>query len=83
MEEKVLLPYAKNKRGGEALTIAAMLRKDHGEIASLMVPSATASLCAQLKAVLARHNRLEEGPGACMRPAMLLRAARASRSWSA
>jgi hypothetical protein len=61
MEEKVLLPYAKSKRGGEPLPVAPALRKDHGEIASLLVPSPTAVLCAKLKAVLQRHNALEEG----------------------
>lgn len=61
MEEKILLPYAKAKRGGEPLAIAAALRKDHGEIAALLVPSPTPELCAQLRAVLVRHNRLEEG----------------------
>jgi hypothetical protein len=63
MEEKVLLPYAKNKRGGEALPIAAALRKDHGEIASLLVPSPSTAICTQLRAALERHNPLEEGAG--------------------
>lgn len=61
MEEKVLLPFAKAKRGGEPLPIAATLRKDHGEMAALMVPSPTPAICARLRAVLARHNPLEEG----------------------
>lgn len=61
MEEKVLLPYAKTRRGGEPLPMAARLRKDHGEIAALLVPSPTRTLCAQLRAVFARHNPLEEG----------------------
>lgn len=61
MEEKVLLPYALRKREGERLPIAATLRKDHGELAALLVPSPTPTLCAQLRAVLARHNPLEEG----------------------
>jgi hypothetical protein len=62
MEEKILLPYAKSKRGGEPLPIAAKLRKDHGEIAALLVPSPTPTLCTKLRAVLARHNPDEEGP---------------------
>ena len=61
MEEKILLPYARSKRGGEPLPMAATLRKDHGEIAALLVPSPTPDLCAQLRALLARHNPLEEG----------------------
>jgi Hemerythrin HHE cation binding domain len=61
MEEKILLPYARTKRGGEPLPIASLLRKDHGEIAALLVPSPTPALCARLRAVLARHTPLEEG----------------------
>ena len=61
MEEKVLLPFAKAKRGGAALPIAAALRKDHGQIAALLVPSPTSAICAELRAVLVRHNPLEEG----------------------
>lgn len=61
MEEKTLLPYAKAKRGGDPLPIAAALRKDHGEIAALLVPSPTPAICAQLREALARHNPLEEG----------------------
>ncbi|HXX67412.1 MAG TPA: hemerythrin domain-containing protein [Polyangiaceae bacterium] len=61
MEEKILLPHAKGKRGGESLAVAAKLRKDHGEIAAILVPSPTPDLCAKLRALLARHNPLEEG----------------------
>jgi hypothetical protein len=61
MEEKILLAYARSKRGGEHLPIPSALRRDHGEIARLLVPSPTPHLCAQLRAVLARHNPLEEG----------------------
>jgi hypothetical protein len=62
MEEKVLLPYARDQRGGQPLPIAGALRKDHGEIAGLLVRSPTPDLCAKLRAVLARHNPIEEGP---------------------
>jgi hypothetical protein len=62
MEEKVLLPYARSKRAGEPLPIAASLRKDHGKIAALLVPSPTPEICARLREVLAAHNPLEEGP---------------------
>jgi hypothetical protein len=61
MEEKTLLPFAKAKRGGEPLPVALALRKDHGQIAALLVPSPTKDICAQLRTVLARHNPLEEG----------------------
>jgi hypothetical protein len=33
----------------------------HGEIAALLVPSPTPALCAELRAVLSRHNAVEEG----------------------
>ncbi len=61
MEEKTLLPFAKGKRSGEALPIAAPLRKDHGVIAALLVPSPTPEICARLRATLSKHNPLEEG----------------------
>ncbi|HEY8086537.1 MAG TPA: hemerythrin domain-containing protein [Polyangiaceae bacterium] len=62
MEEKVLLPDARERLGGEPLPIAKTLRRDHGEIASLLVPSPTPARCAGLRKVLSRHNALEEGP---------------------
>jgi hypothetical protein len=61
MEEKVLLPFAREKRGG-TLPIAAALRADHGEIAKLLVRSPTHEIFDELTALLARHNPLEEGP---------------------
>jgi hypothetical protein len=62
MEEKVLLPFARANRG-EPLAIAKALRSDHGELASLLVPSPTRALCDRLRAKLAEHNALEEGEG--------------------
>jgi hypothetical protein len=62
MEEKVLLPYARTKRCGEALPTAASLHADHGEIAKLLVRSPTPSILAALRELLGRHNALEEGP---------------------
>ena len=61
MEEKILLPFARSKRGGEPLPLARALRIDHGKLAKLLVPTPTADLCAQLRDEMARHNRLEEG----------------------
>ena len=61
MEEKTLLPYTRSKRAGVPLPIAGALRKDHGQIAALLVPSPTRDICAQLRALLTRHNPLEEG----------------------
>ena len=62
MEEKVLLPFAREKRAGEALPIAAALRADHGRIAKLLVRTPTPALLDELREVLAKHNAIEEGP---------------------
>jgi hypothetical protein len=62
MEEKVLLPYAREKRGGTPLPVAAALRADHGEIALLLVRSPTRHIVEALRETLGRHNPLEEGP---------------------
>jgi hypothetical protein len=62
MEEKVLLPFARGRRGGEPLEIAARLRRDHGEIARLLVRSPSTERLAALREILGRHNALEEGP---------------------
>ncbi|WP_394850893.1 hemerythrin domain-containing protein [Pendulispora brunnea] len=62
MEEKVLLPFARTRRGGAPLEIAAQLRRDHGEIARLLAGSPTLTRLATLREILARHNALEEGP---------------------
>ncbi len=60
MEEKVLIRFARDKRGSP-LPIASRLRVEHGTIASLLVPTPTPELCDRLRAVLAAHNPLEEG----------------------
>jgi hypothetical protein len=62
MEEKVLLPFARDKRGGAPLSIARALRSDHGEIAKVLVHSPTAELVDALREILVRHNAIEEGP---------------------
>lgn len=62
MEEKVLLPDARARRGGAPLQMATQLRADHGAIAKLLVPSPTHAIVDSLREILARHNELEEGP---------------------
>ena len=64
IEEKVLLPFAKAKRGGVALDLARPLRADHGRIAKLLVPTPTPASLVELRALLEAHNALEEGPDA-------------------
>ena len=62
MEEKVLLPFCRDRRG-EPLAIAAKLRADHGAIAKLLVRTPTRDVIDELRDLLGRHNPLEEGPG--------------------
>lgn len=62
MEEKVLLPFARDRRGGLPLPIAERLRSEHGHIARLLVPTPTPARLDTLREVLAAHNVLEEGP---------------------
>jgi hypothetical protein len=62
MEEKILLPAIQAMRGGKPLPIAAQLRMQHGAIAALLVPSPRSAVLKALRAILARHNALEEGP---------------------
>jgi hypothetical protein len=62
MEEKVLLPYARAKQDGRPWSQAHLLRADHGAIARLLVRTPTADVVAELRALLGRHNPIEEGP---------------------
>ena len=62
MEEKILLPAAQRLRGGIPLPMAAKLHLDHAALASLLMPTPTASIIARVRAILADHNALEEGP---------------------
>lgn len=63
IEEKILLPVAEQKRGGEALPIAAQLRLDHGALAALMMLPPVAHTFRAIRAVLDAHNPLEELQG--------------------
>ncbi|MCS6896727.1 MAG: hemerythrin domain-containing protein [Nitrospira sp.] len=62
MEEKILLPAIQRWRGGTPWPMGAKLRLDHGAIAALLMPTPTPSILAMLRAILAEHNSLEEGP---------------------
>jgi hypothetical protein len=63
IEEKILLPAARKARGGEPLPLARRLRIDHGAITSLLVPTPTPEIAAELRSILAPHNVVEEEPG--------------------
>jgi hypothetical protein len=62
MEEKVLLPAARGLNRGEPLPMAAQLRADHAALAALVVPTPTSPIIERIRAVLAAHDELEEGP---------------------
>jgi hypothetical protein len=62
MEEKVLLPAAQ-KRAGAPLPLAAKLRLDHGALVALLVPPPTKAIVAAIRAILERHNPIEEEEG--------------------
>lgn len=63
LEEKILLPDARRRRGGEPLPEAARLRADHHAIATLLVPPPSTGTRAAIERILAPHNALEEGSG--------------------
>src|SRR5690349_13568416 len=63
MEETVLLPMAQKRRGGRALFAAAKLRLDHAALVALLVPTPTKAIVAAVRAILERHNPVEEGEG--------------------
>lgn len=63
VEEKILLPFARRQRDGIPLPMALRLRREHGAIASLLVPTPDAALAEELLLLLDAHNALEEGPG--------------------
>jgi hypothetical protein len=62
IEEKILLMAAQRLRG-EPLEQAARLRSDHGALVALLMPAPTPIIVRALRAVLAAHNPIEEGPG--------------------
>lgn len=61
-EEKILLPAARRLRGGKSLPVADRLRRDHGALAALLVPTPTPAILATIGAILNKHNVVEEGP---------------------
>ena len=63
MEEKILIPAARAARGGEPLPIARRLRIDHGALTSLLVPTPTPEIAAEIRSILEPHNRAEEESG--------------------
>ncbi len=60
IEERILLPMAQRKRGGEPLAIAPRLRLDHGTLAALLMLPPVDHTFNAIRAVLDAHNPLEE-----------------------
>jgi hypothetical protein len=62
LEEKILLPAVRRARG-ETLPAFRQLRIEHGALASLLVPTPTPELVAEIQSILVPHDAREEGPG--------------------
>lgn len=62
IEEKIMLRAVIEVRGAP-LERAERMRRDHGAIASLLVPTPDAALVVELRTLLEPHDELEEGPG--------------------
>lgn len=60
IEEKLLLPAARDARGGTPIERAHQMRVQHGAISSLLVPTPDQALCDELASLLAIHDALEE-----------------------
>jgi hypothetical protein len=60
IEEKLLLPAARRRRGAP-IADAATLRLEHSALASLMVPTPDRALVAEITRLLEWHNAREEG----------------------
>lgn len=78
IEEKVLLPAVREARGGEPLPLARRLRIEHGAIASLLVPTPSHALVAEIRKILEPHNALEEDPAGLYETCDALLAGRAA-----
>jgi len=63
MEEKVLLPFARERNAGVPLSVAARIRLDHGALAALLAPTPTAPIMATIRRILQAHNPIEEDRG--------------------
>jgi hypothetical protein len=63
MEEKILFPDARSARSGKRIRATPKLSLDHGALVALLVLTPTHSIIAAIRAILDRHNPLEEGAG--------------------
>jgi hypothetical protein len=63
MEERVLIPALERSLGQLTAPMVSTIRLDHGALAALLVPPPSGQVVRALRAILAGHNALEEGPG--------------------
>ena len=63
IEEKILFPASQHVNGGISLPMVARLHLEHSALALLLVPTPTAGIVAEIRAILGGHNEREEGPG--------------------
>ena len=64
IEEKILFPALRAAGADEAaLLLMRRLRVDHGALASLLVPTPSHALVAELRIILTPHNAAEDAPG--------------------
>ncbi|HVP69398.1 MAG TPA: hemerythrin domain-containing protein [Anaeromyxobacteraceae bacterium] len=63
LEEKILLPAARAARSGEPLSVAERLRVEHGALTSLLVPTPSREIVAEIRSILGPHNEVEESDG--------------------
>ena len=62
MEEKILMPAAREALHGRSLPAFEQMHLDHGALAALLVPAPAPAIVEAIRAILARHNTIEEGP---------------------
>jgi hypothetical protein len=62
IEEKLLLPAARDARGGAPLERAHDMRVEHAALTSLLVPTPDRALVREIAALLAAHEQTEDGP---------------------
>lgn len=65
LEEKILFRAVREAGGDDQETRALLrrLRVDHGALASLLVPTPSRALVAEIRVILGPHNAVEDAPG--------------------
>ena len=60
LEEKIVFPMVQRLRGGAPMPEVQQLRLDHGALTALFVPPPTTGIIAAIRAILEKHNAMEE-----------------------